>query len=114
VMIFVNPLCSMYVGVPLSSSSCGSQRLGGAALYATEEEDGHVLLNSRIVNEDIYQKQGDNIITWPEPCPSGKQDRNKSRKCCFLLAMCIGCMSLYDQGEGRVYVCVVHTCSWGL
>lgn len=37
------------------------------------EADGQLLLGCRIVNEDIYQKQGENIITWTEPANHGKE-----------------------------------------
>jgi len=37
-----------------------------------KEDDGSVLLTAKIVTDDIYQRQGENIITWTEPPADGK------------------------------------------
>ena len=36
-------------------------------LHMQSETGGHVLLRTRILVRDAYQRQGDNIITWCEP-----------------------------------------------
>ena len=36
-------------------------------LHMRSETDGHILLRTRILVRDAYQRQGDNIITWCEP-----------------------------------------------
>lgn len=52
---------------PYLYSCVSTQKLGGPVLSATRETDNSVLLHVRIVGDDIYQRQGDNIITWTEP-----------------------------------------------
>ena len=43
-------------------------RLGGAALVVVDEDDPDTaLLEVRVVQDDIYTRQGDTIITWTEP-----------------------------------------------
>lgn len=41
-----------------------SEQLGSTAIIVSGEADGKELLLSKVVDEDVYQRQGDNIITW--------------------------------------------------
>jgi protein phosphatase-4 regulatory subunit 3 len=43
------------------------QQKNSTVLSVVAEEDVQELLSAVIVEEDIYQRQGDNIITWTEP-----------------------------------------------
>ncbi|CAM9804549.1 unnamed protein product, partial [Discosporangium mesarthrocarpum] len=47
------------------------ESIGGTALVVLSEQNGRELLQSKVVDEDVYQRQGDNIITWCEPPAPG-------------------------------------------
>ena len=57
-----------------SWDDCGTGRIrcllpNDPSLCVTaEQQDGRVLLRTRILVHDVYQRQGENIITWSEPC----------------------------------------------
>ncbi len=44
---------------------------GGKAFLVLSEEDEKELLQCTVVDDDVYQRQGDNIITWCEPAVPG-------------------------------------------
>eukprot|EP00126_Sphaerothecum_destruens_P003558 Sdes_comp17311_c0_seq1m6517 len=48
------------------------KEMGGLALVVRSEVDGSLLLESKILMDDIYQRQQDTLIVWNEP--DGKQD----------------------------------------
>lgn len=51
------------------------QNIGSLALVITGEEgSNHILLESKIVTDDVYEKQGDSIVMWREHCPAGDVD----------------------------------------
>ncbi|CAM9143781.1 unnamed protein product, partial [Phaeothamnion confervicola] len=44
------------------------EALGGPALcVSSEADDSRQLVCSRVIDGDVYQRQGDNIITWSDP-----------------------------------------------
>lgn len=43
------------------------QQLGDPTLVLKSEQDENILLRSRVLLREAYQRQGDNIITWCEP-----------------------------------------------
>eukprot|EP01137_Pigoraptor_chileana_P021816 Opistho-2@85989 len=65
------------------------ERLGGTSILVRSEEDGRLLIESRIVADDIYQLQQDTLIVWREPDTGENlalsfQDRN-------------GCSAVWDR-----------------
>ena len=50
------------------------QNIGSPALIVSGEEGKPVLLESKIMLEDVYEKQGDSIVMWRERCPAGDVD----------------------------------------
>ena len=54
------------------------QQLGDPTLILKSEQDDHVLLSSRVLLREAYQRQGDNIITWCEPYVPEDNDTKKN------------------------------------
>ena len=66
-----NPQTNFHKEGPSTSSSPTLdqiyQELGEPTLCVHTESHGRVLLRTRVLLRDAYQRQGDNIITWCEP-----------------------------------------------
>jgi hypothetical protein len=56
------------------------QQLGDPTLILKSEQDDHVLLSSRVLLREAYQRQGDNIITWCEPYDVPEHERHEEKQ----------------------------------
>eukprot|EP01038_Epipyxis_sp_PR26KG_P008950 gene8950-12067_t len=59
------------IAVPAQDPSHPSD---GPCMYVTNEVTQEILLKSKIRMEDVYEKQGENIIMWRDIDPSGQTD----------------------------------------